>query len=492
MQDLKQRTISGGAMRFAAQAATFFLRLISLMILARLLGPKEFGLVGMVTAFTGVLELCRDFGLSAATIQRETITDGQISTLFWINLGFGVALAAIMAALSPAVAHFYHEPRLTAVTCVLALGMIFNAAGVQHSALLQREMRYTALAVINVGALLAGTILAIAGAMAGYGYWALVAMSLTMPLLNTLGSWLATRWMPGLPRRGTGIGEMMRFGVTLTGNGVLVYLANNLDKVLIGRYWGSAAIGIYGRAYQLINIPTSNLNSAAGEVAFSALSRLQDDHARRRRYFLKGFSLLLALTLPLTIGCEFFARDVVRVLLGPKWIAAVPIFRWLAPSIVVFAIANPISWLLTSTARVGRLMKMTMVIVPIMIVGYLVGLPYGPTGVACAYSVVLTLWVFPFIKWATHGTEISFWDILHTIFPPFLSSVAGGCLGFLVGRMLGTSLPAVPRLALETMVLVSAFTGCLMIGSSQRSLYSGLFHDLLGFFSRKESLPQSV
>jgi len=135
-----------------------------------------------------------------------------------------------------------------------------------------------------------------------------------------------------------------------------------LDKVLIGRYWGSAAIGLYGRAYQLINIPTSNLNSAAGEVAFSALSRLQNDRVLRRRYFLKGFSLVLALTLPLTIGCEFFARDVVRVLLGAKWMEAVPVFRWLAPTILVFAIANPLSWLLTSSGQVERLMKMSLVI----------------------------------------------------------------------------------------------------------------------------------
>jgi len=335
VKDLKSRTISGGFARLFAQAATFVLRLGSLMILARLLDPKDFGLVGMVTAFTGVLELCRDFGLSAATVQRETITADQVSTLFWINMGFGLILATIMVVLSPEVARFYHEPRLTTVTCVLALGLIFNAAGVQHAALMQREMRYTALAMIGVGALLVGTLLAIGGAKAGYGYWSLVALSVTVPFGNTLGFWVATRWIPGPPRRHTGIGSMIRFGGTLTATGLLGYLANNLDKVLIGRYWGSAAIGLYGRAYQLINIPTSNLNSAAGEVAFSALSRLQSDRVLRRRYFLKGFSLVLALTLPLTIGCEFFARDVVRVLLGAKWMEAVPFFRWLAPTILV-------------------------------------------------------------------------------------------------------------------------------------------------------------
>ena len=143
-------------------------------------------------------------------------------------------------------------------------------------------------------------------------------MTVTTPLIATLGFWLATRWVPGPPHRRTGIRSMMRFGGTLTLTGLIVYVASNLEKVLLGRFWGVDAIGLYGRAYQLINIPTSNLNSAAGEVAFSALSRLQDDPARRKKYFMKGFSLVLGLTVPLTIAGALFANDLVFVLLGTK------------------------------------------------------------------------------------------------------------------------------------------------------------------------------
>ena len=145
MKDLRERTIRGGFARSGAQAANFVLRLVSLMILARLLEPKDFGLVGMVTAFTGVLDLFRDFGLSAATVQRATVTDEQISTLFWINVSVGVVFALLMVAMAPSIAAFYREPRLLWVTIVLSTGLVFNAAGVQHSALLQREMRFTTL-----------------------------------------------------------------------------------------------------------------------------------------------------------------------------------------------------------------------------------------------------------------------------------------------------------------------------------------------------------
>src|ERR1044071_4402779 len=127
MKDLKEKTIHGGLARLAAQAANFVLRLGSLTVLARLLGPKDFGLVGMVTAFTGVLDLFRDFGLSTATVQRETVTDEQVSTLFWINVLVGAVLAAFAIVFAPAVVQIYHEPRLLGITMVLSLGFVFNA-----------------------------------------------------------------------------------------------------------------------------------------------------------------------------------------------------------------------------------------------------------------------------------------------------------------------------------------------------------------------------
>src|SRR5581483_2280037 len=329
MRDLKEMAIRGGAARLGAQVANFVVRVGSLTILARLLSPKDFGLVGMVTAFTAVLSLFRDFGLSSAAVQRPTVTDEQVSTLFWINMAVGVLLGLLGTAIAPLVAHFYHEPRLLAVTVVLAFGFFFNAAGTQHSVLLLRQMRFTALALIGVISLVVSAAIGIGGAKFGYGYWALVAMTVTMPLVNTMGLWFTTRWVPGLPQRGVGIRSMMRFGGVVTLNGLIVYVASNFEKMLLGRYWGADAIGLYGRAYQLISIPTDNLNSAAGEVAFSGLSRIQHDPIRLRSYFLKGYSLIMGITLPVTAGYALFADDTIHVLLGRNWDAAIPLFRLL-------------------------------------------------------------------------------------------------------------------------------------------------------------------
>jgi O-antigen/teichoic acid export membrane protein len=486
MQDLKQRTIRGGLARLCAQGANFSIRLVSLMVLARLLGPKDYGLVGMATAFTGVLSLFRDFGLSSAAVQRTTVTEEQSSTLFWINVLAGALLGLLALALAPAIAAFYHEPRLIRVTAVLAAGFLFNAAGVQHSVLLQRQMRFTALAVISTVGLIVGTVIAIGGAKAGYGYWALVAMMVTSPLTSTIGFWLATAWVPGMPHRRAGIRPMLRFGGTLTLNGLVAYVAFNFEKVLLGRFWGADAIGIYGRAYQIVNIPTDNLNSAVGEVAFSALSRVKDDAERFRSYFLKAYSLVLAMTVPLTVVCTLFANDVILVVLGPKWTEAVPIFRLLAPTILIFALINPLGWLLFSLGLVGRSLKIALVFAPTIIGGYVLGLPYGPKGVAFAYSAVLTLWVIPFIAWCVHGTVISFRDILLAVSRPLASGLVAAGLTFGLRLFCGQLLPPLPRLVLESTVLIATFLGILVFVTGQKSLYLDLLRGLRGPSSVKD------
>jgi O-antigen/teichoic acid export membrane protein len=478
MKDLKQKTIQGGLARLLAQGANFALRVGSLMILARLLGPEDYGLVGMVAAFTGVLSLFRDFGLSSAAIQRAEVTEEQISTLFWINLLVGVLLTLLTVAMAPAIAAFYHQPRLVAVSAVMALGFLFNAGGIQHSVLLQRQMRFTTMAVISTVSLAVGTIVGIAGAKAGYGYWALVAMTITSPFVATIGFWMAAAWIPGRPRRRAGIRSMMHFGGALTLNSLLAYLAYNAEKILIGRYWGADAIGIYGRAYQLINIPTDNLNTAIGEVAFSALSRLQHDLERLKSYFLKGYSLVLGLTIPITIACALFPDDIIRVLLGSKWVEAAPIFRLLAPTILIFGIINPLGWLLFSLGMVGRSLRMALVFTPLIIAGYACGLPYGPKGVALAYSAVMAVWAIPLIAWAVHGTVISIWDILLTVSKPLASAILAGGVTFRLRLAYGHLLSPLPRLVLESAVLLVLFAVVLLFVAGQKSFYLDLLRGL--------------
>jgi PST family polysaccharide transporter len=488
MKDLKQRAIRGGFAKGCGQATKFLIRIGSVMILSRLLEPRDFGLVGMVTAFTGVFGIFMDFGLSAATVQRETITEEQLTALFWTNMLVGVTLASLSLFGAPAVAHFYHEPRLVGVMAVLAAGFVFNAAGVQHSAILERQMRFIALAAIDLFSMIVGIAVGITMALSGLRYWSLVGMTITIPAVSTSCLWMASKWVPGRPRKESGVRPMLKFGGTITLNSLIVYVAYNLEKVLLGRYWGAETVGIYGRAFQLINIPTDNLNSAAGAVAFAALSRLQDDTPRLKKYFLKAYSLILAVTLPIAIICALFADDLILVLLGPKWKDAAILFRLLAPTILAFGLMNPLGWLLVSLGLVQKSLKIALVTAPIVITGCVLGLPYGPKGVAFAYSAVMALWVFPHLAWCVRGTPISFGELLRALSRPLVSAILAGLLSFAVRLFLLQPLSPLPRLIVAGALFGAVYMGILLYVMGQKTLYLGVVRELRKSSSGSEAL----
>jgi PST family polysaccharide transporter len=492
MKDLKQRTMRGGLARLVTQIATLLLRTGTLMVMARLLTPADFGLVGMVTAMIGVFNVFRDFGLSAAAVQRKSITPEQSSTLFWINLLVGGALGLTVMAMGPLVARFYHQPELVGITAVLAIAFVFNAAGVQHSALLERQMRFVLLSVIDIISWTVSTSVGILMALRGFGHWALVSTSIVTPLVYTIGVWLASRWVPGRPRRDHGIFSIMRFGGTLTLNGLIMYFAMNADKILLGRFWGVNALGIYGRAYQLVNIPTDNLNSAAGGVIFAALSRVRGEAQRFRSYFLKGYSLILSCTVPITVMCGLFGDDIIRVFLGVKWQSAIPVFRCLAPTTFGFAILVPLGWLLSSCGLVNRGLKMAVVIAPLLILGYACGLHWGPQGVAIAYSTTMMLIVIPMIGWAARGTAVSLPDLLQALGRPVFSGLAAAIPAYGMRLLCGSAFPPVVRLAITLITLYTAYLGMLLYVMGQKRLYIDILRAFFGRSSVDEPVPISA
>jgi O-antigen/teichoic acid export membrane protein len=476
--DLKGKTARGALVSTFGQGANFVFRMGSMVVLARLLAPADFGLVGMVTACTGFLGLFRDCGLSMATIQRASITRVQTSMLFWINLAAGAMLAALCLVMAPILATFYHEPRLFWVTVWLGASFVFNGAAAQHRAVLQRNMRFAVLALIDIVSLLVSIGVGIWMALAGEGYWALVGMTVSLPLVSFIGVWLFGGWVPGPPQRGAQVGSMLKYGGTVTLNTVIVYIAYNADKVLLGRFFGAEALGIYGRAYQLINLPTENLNATIGMVAFPALSRLQNDPERLKSYFLKGYSLFLSMVMPITMGCALFAEDIVRVFLGPKWGATAPLFRLLAPTILTFALINPLAWLMMATGRAGRSLKIALLIAPFVIIGYAVGLSHGPEGVAAGFSLATALLVVPVILWATHGTSITGVDTLKVVLRPLVSILIGAGATLLAWNFIYSLAPVLLRLVVANTILFGVYISVLWFVMGQKAVYLGLLRDI--------------
>ena len=475
--NLKQMTARGGLVSLTAQAARLALRLGSLMILSRLLDKQDFGLVGMVNAFTGFLGLFKDAGLSMASVQSASLSNAQMSMLFWVNLTIGGILAVATALLAPALALFYGEPRLFWVAIVLSLGFVFSGAAAQHQAILTRQMRFAALNIIEIISLIASIVLGIGMALAGLGYWALVASAVSQSIISAIGQWFTTAWIPGPPKRGAKVRPMLKYGGTLTLNTVVVYLAYNTEKVLLGRFLGAETLGLYGRAYQLINLPTDNLNSTIGSVAFPALCRIQNEPQRLRNYFLKGYKLFLSLVMPITVGCALFAEDIIHVAMGPKWGEAAVIFRLLAPTILVFALINPLAWLMLAIGHAGRSFRISLLIAPVVILGYLIGLPHGARGVAAGFSAAMLLLALPVILWAKHGTLITMSDIWKALLIPFASAIAGAAVALALSGAVTQLSNTFLRLIVECSILFGIYLLMLIFVMKQGSIYLGLLRE---------------
>ena len=426
---IKRAAARGGAVTAASQAATFLLNLGSTAVLARLLTPRDFGLLAMVTAITGFVGLFKDMGLSAAVVQRDQVTHQQVSTLFWINLAVCVVLAVVVGAASPAIAWFYGEPRLTWIAAALAIDFAVSGLLLQHQAILNRRMRFVSLVAAQLTARTMSYALAIFLAWRGFEYWALVAMTLSNTAILTAGLWLLSGWLPGLPVRGAGVRAMLVFGANLTGFSFLNYVSRNLDNLLIGKFVGEAALGLYVKAYSLLMLPLTQLNSPLTAVMIPTLSRLQDQPARFARGYLRGVSLSMMVTAPLTAFLFFWSEAMILLVLGPQWTAAAPIFRILALAAILQPLGNTTGWLLIPMGRTDRLLRWKLITCWFTPLLFVIGvLWHGVEGVAWALVIGVTTLTIPTVWYSSRGTAVRVLPVLGVSLRPVVAAVAANLL----------------------------------------------------------------
>jgi PST family polysaccharide transporter len=401
-----------------SQGITFVLHIGMTVVLARLLTPEDYGLIGMVAVITGFVSMFSHLGLSTATIQKEEITAEQISTLFWVNVALSILTMLLVAALAPAVAWFYGDARLTLITIVVAPGFLFGGLTVQHDALLRRQMRFKTLAVRDLVSLLAGIVTVLVLGWYGAGYWALVARGLVASLTSAITVWILCRWRPGLPVRRSGVRSMLAFGSNLTGFSILNYLARNLDNMLIGKFWGSQQLGLYAKSYQLLLLPIEQINTPIAAVAVPALSRLKDSPERYREAYLRIIEKIAIVTMPGMALLIATSDWVVLLALGPQWREAARIFTLLGVVGLVQPIANTTGWLFISQGRTNHLFQWGLIGSTIIIIGIVIGLPWGAVGVAGSYSAVTLFVATPLLFWfvCRHG-PVKTADFYRTVAP---------------------------------------------------------------------------
>ena len=397
--NLGGKAARGGAAAITSQGLKFFLSIAATSVMARLLTPEDYGLIGMVAFVTGFVAMYKDLGLSAATVQRTEISAEQISTLFWVNIALSLAITVVTIAIAPLVAWFFGEPRLTWITVVTASGFLISGLAVQHEALLRRQMRFFALAVIGLASVIVGYVVGIYMAWRGFSYWALVASQLAVAATSTILILAVCQWTPGLPQRDTGVRSMIRFGGNLTGFTTINYFSRNLDNLLIGRVWGAQQLGLYTRAYQLMGLPIDQINEPITSVAVPSLSRLTDSPESYRRAYLRMLEKIALLTMPCVVLMIVTADWIVRIVLGSQWVGAIQIFVLLGVSGIFQPVANTTGWLLISQGRTNHLLQWGLISGPIIMASIVIGLPWGAVGVAASFAFTRVLIVDPLLYW---------------------------------------------------------------------------------------------
>src|SRR3984885_14840362 len=445
--DLKGRSIRGGLLTLTSQGAQFIMQSIATVVLARLLTPADFGLVAMVTALTGLAQGFADLGLSEATIQHPEINHHQVSTLFWLK----------------------------DITFLGSLTFLIGGLRVQHDALLRRQMRFKSLAIRDVASYVLAVPVAITLAWRGAGYWAIVALPLTLNLAQMALSWIMARWIPGLPRRDAKVRSLIAFGGNIAASYLIFNVNRSADSILIGWHWGAGPLGLYSRAYNLLMLPVRQLGAPARSVAVPTFSRVQGDPERLARYYLRTANLIMWITAPI-FGFLFVAAVPVIILtLGNRWRAAAPVFEILSIFALGQLLLESTLWLFVSRGQSQRLLKLLLIISPVIIGSYAIGLPFGIKGVALSGSLVLLV-IFPWIlTFSFNGTNLTLKRFGQAILYPIAVCVAGICsaklalqliappppvsqllvaaLGFAVGYALSVLIPRVRQevIALKTL-----------------------------------------
>lgn len=422
-EDLKRKSVRGALFMASLGGIDFLFRLISLAILARLLVPEHFGLIAMVAAVTGILEAVKDLGLATATIQRQDLTHRQVTNLFWVNALAGILFASFFCAASPMIANFYHDDRLVSITIAMSMVFVWSGLSVQHEALMCRQMRQGELAFIRLLASVLSTVLAIALALAEWGYWALVWREVGRAAMVTLGLWMRCPWIPGLPTTQAGTRSLLRFGRDLSYANFFYGVITNIDRLVVGKLFGATTLGGYRLAHQLIVTPIDQLIVPVNSTAHAGLSMLQRDPTRYRRYFEKVTLLIGLCSMPIAVFSVIYAEELTLVLLGQSWIDAAPFFQIFAASAFIRPVLGAAGAVLISCGQSRRLLTMTIAsnLVFLFLIG--IGSRWGAIGVAMAHVATPALLLLPNLWFAFAKSPVTISAFFRAIRTPLAASL---------------------------------------------------------------------
>ncbi|HJQ48265.1 MAG TPA: lipopolysaccharide biosynthesis protein [Amycolatopsis sp.] len=425
-----QFAANGARWTVAAMLARQFGRLGFAVVLARLLGPADFGVAGGATIYVALTAVLLETGMATGIVQKADLRKEDEGAAFWAVTGFGALISVLTLLFAGPMADFLDIPQLRPVLMVLAFGPILKGLTIVSAARLQRVLRFRALSLGEIVATLAGGALGIAAAEAGMHYWALVVQQVATDVLVMI-IWFAAAGIPGLIADRAAFRYIRSYGVPLMGSQVLGYVGRNADNVVVSHFLGPTALSYYLVPYRIMLVPVSLLGNVANRVAFPIFARAQEDTVRVRRLFLKITQVIAVPVVPGMLAAATLAPEVVHTVFGAQWAPAVPVLIALTTTGILESLTTPGGSVFMGLGRADLALRWSWIPLLICIPAFFVGMLWGVVGVAAAYSVA-TLLITPFqVRAIGRVASFSLRDWGRAILPTVVAAVPATGAGWL-------------------------------------------------------------
>lgn len=440
-------------------------------ILARLLTPNDFGLLALVAVFTNFVMIFRDFGLTAAIIQRKGITEEHLSSCFWINILAGFLLTLILIFLAPLISHFYGEARLVHIIMILASNFFISSFGVVKIALFTKEMNFKSLVIVEISAVAISGAVAVVLAFSGFGVWSLVWQQILSNIVRIFFLWIFSNWKPKFMFKWYHVKELLGFGLNLTGSNFVNYFKRNLDNLLIGRFLGSTPLGFYNLAYRLLLFPLSNISSMIGRVMFPSLSVIQNDKNKVCSAYIKATRYIAVITFPLMIGLFVVAPQFIRVIFGLQWERSIFLVQVLAIVSLNQSIASTVGWIYQSQGRTDIMFQWGIFSTIIVTIGFVIGLRWDIEGMAVAYALTIFLLTYPGYTICFRLINLKFSYFIVQFKSIFLAAIGMGSIVFILRYFMETVLGENDLVILIATVITGILSYAFLLYLLEKNIY---------------------
>lgn len=423
---------------FSDSMSTQVVQFVVGIVLARILSPAEFGLIGMITVFLAITQSLVDSGFGQALIRKKDADDADFSTVFYFNLIAGVFFFVIFFLLAPIIARFYSQPELTDISRALGIIILINATSITQRTRLARKVNFRQLMKINLAAAIISGTVAIIMALSGYGVWSLVWRSIIGSVIQAILLWYSNKWIPRLIFSKKSFKSLFSFGSKLLVSGLIDTIYRNIYLLIIGKFFSAAELGFYTRADQFSRLASQNLTGTVQRVSYPVLSVVQDENERLKAGYRKLIISTMFVTFFIMLGMAAMARPMILTLIGQKWLPSVPYLQLLCLSTMLFPLHALNLNILNVKGRSDLFLRLEIIkkllAIPVIIVGVFIGIPAMLTGM-----IVLSV-VSYFINSYYSGRLVSYpvreqiADILPSLLLAVVVSGAVFSLTFILGK----------------------------------------------------------